>query len=314
MTWFSSKYGKIGAIRVVPLSDHSARLEYWPAPLPSAHEVIPYESEIRSLLRQTPHALRDLCCTVEESRLRYAGMLFDVRIGQLRQVQFWLMDHLRIFHIEQPYPELPEFVFPVQGTPAQVGVIMREITSRITTPTGQEIACQVRKPGSLFDFGNVPADANPIEVRLSVEKARLEIRASGMPDGTTLLRISNMNGYREWELWGILRDELERLQAFRMPVVPQIQKKPPAEEVEKEDSSLIQGVDRTDAQPWLEIPDVGDSREMVRLWHDNLTCKEIAVRLGCTEKTIINKINLLRNQYGQEIVPYRRTTGKKSYT
>ncbi len=87
-----------------------------------------------------------------------------------------------------------------------------------------------------------------------------------------------------------------------------------AARAEVEESLALQIPDMVVSQPWLHIPDVGDSREMVRLWHNNLTCKEIAVRLGCTEKTIINKINLLRNQYGQEIVPYRRTIGKKIST
>jgi len=310
LTWFSSQYGKIGTVRVVAVNERNARLEYWPVPLPSVQDVIPYESEVRTLLRRTPYALSDLLCSVEESRQRYVRLLFDIRLEQLRQVRFWLIDHLRIFSVDPPYPDFTEFVFPIQGTPAQFGVLSREITSRSTTPAGKKIACQVRKPGSLFDFGSVPSDANPVDVRLTVEKARLEIRASGLPDGTTLLRVTNLNGHREWELWGLLRDEMERLQVFHLPVVPDIS---PAT-LDEEDSPAIQLADIAVSQPWLQIPDVGDSREMVRLWHNNLTCKEIAVRLGCTEKTIINKINLLRNQYGQEVVPYRRTTGKKSYT
>lgn len=298
-------------MRVVPENDRSARLEYMIVPLPSAQEVIPYESEIRSLLRQTPYMLSDLVCSVEESRRRYAGMLFDVRLELLRQVRFWLINHLRIFGVDSLYPDFTEFVFPIQGTPAQFGVLAREITSRSTLPSGQKIECQVRNPGKLFDFGSLPSDANPIEIRLTVEKARLEIRASGLSDGTTLLRFSNLTCHRIWEIWSLLRDELERLQCFDLPVAPQLLQSPSAEE-----ESFVQAKDTSTAvsKLWLQIPDVGSSQEIVRLWHENLTCKEIAVRLGCTEKTIINKINLLRNEYGAEIVPYRRITGKKSPT
>jgi hypothetical protein len=311
LNWFSSQYGKICTVRVVAVNDRAARLEYWPVPLPSAQDVIPYESEVRTLLRRTPYALSDLLCSVKESRQRYAGMLFDIRLEQLRQVRFWLIDYLRILGIDPPYPDLNEFVFPIKGMPAQFGVLAREITSRSTTLFGQKINCQVRKPGSIFEFGSIPPDVNPLEVRLSVEKARLEIRASSLPEGATLLGVSNLNGHREWEIWGLLRDEMERLQCFNLPVVSQEQR---AALAEVEESLALQIPDMVVSQPWLHIPDVGDSREMVRLWHNNLTCKEIAVRLGCTEKTIINKINLLRNQYGQEIVPYRRTIGKKIST
>lgn len=311
ITWFSNQYGKIGTVRAVALNDRSARLEYWPASLPSVQEVIPYESEIRSLLRQTPYMLSDLVCSVEESRRRYTGMLFDVRLEILRQVRFLLIDHLRIFGVDSLYPDFTEFVFPIQGTPAQFGVLAREITSRSTLPAGQKIECQVRKPGSFFDFGSVPSDANPIEVRLTVEKARLEIRASGLPDGTTLLRVSNLTIHRAWELWSLLRDDMERMQAFFLPPVPQT---PFFVEEETENRPVVQLVDKTFSQPWFHIRDVGGNREIVRLWHENLTCKEIALRLGYTEKTIVNRINLLRNEYGSEIVPYRRITGKKPPT
>lgn len=307
--WHSSQYGRIGSVCIGVTGDRGVRLEYWPSPLPSVHDVIPYESTIRNLLPSTPVALSDLFRPVAESRQHYAEMLFDVRLDLLRQVRSWLIDHLRILGIDPPYPNLNAFVFPVKGTPAQFGVLAREITTRSMNLSGQKITCQARKPGSLFEFGSIPSDANPIEVRLTVEKVRLEIQASSLPDKTTLLRVSNLNGHREWELWGLLRDEMERLLCFDLPAAPQPLLSAPAEE-----SIVLPAMDTVVSQPWLQIPDVGSSREIVRLWHENLTCKEIGVRLGCTEKTIINRINLLRNEYGSEIVPYRRITGKKSPT
>lgn len=306
--WHSSRYGRIGSVRIEVTGDRVVRLDYWPSPLPSVHDVIPYESAIRDLLPSTPVALSDLFRPLAESRKRYAEMLFNMRLDLMRQVRSWLIDHIRILGIDPPYPNLNAFVFPIRGTPAQFGVLAREITTRSMKLSDQKITCQARKIGSLFEFGSIPSDANPVEVRLNVERVRLEIQASSLPDGTTLLRVSNLNGHREWELWGLLRDEMERLQCFELPAAPKTLRSTPDEE-----KSFVQATDTTVSQPWFQIPEVGGNREMVRLWHENLTCKEIAVRLGCTEKTIINKINLLRNQYGQEIVPYRRTTGKKSY-
>lgn len=307
--WHSNLYGTIGSVRIRVPSDRGVRLEYWPSPLPSVQDVIPYETAIRDLLPRTPVALSDLFRPLAESRPRYAEMLFDVRLDLLRQVRSWLINHLRILGIDTPYPNLHAFVFPIKGTPAQFGILAREITTRSMNLSGQKVTCQARKPGSLFELGSIPSDANPIEVRLTLGKVRLDIQASSLPDKTTLLRVSNLNGHREWELWVLLRDEMERLQYYDLPAAPQPLPPAPAEE-----RSVLLAMNTVVSQPWLKVPDVGSSREIVRLWHENLTCKEIAVRLGCTEKTIINRINLLRNQYGKEIVPYRRATAKNSPT
>lgn len=311
LTWYSSRYGKIGALRVLPVGDRSARLEYWPVPLPSIQEVIPFEAEARDLLRESPYRLHDILCSIEESRQRYAGMLFDVRLEQLRQVRIWLIHQLRILGLEPSPPNLTEFVFPIKGTPAQFGVLVREITTSSTIPSGQKIVCQVRKPGSLFDFGGIPTDANPLEVRLTVDKTRLEIRASNLPDGTTLLRVSNLAGYRGWEVWGLVRDEMERLRCFSFPSAPNLEDKSLQVVSQSQDDQATVTENPQAPKPWELVDDEGDNQALVEHWHNNLTCKEIAMKLGRSEKTIINRINLLRNRYGPEIVPYRREIPKK---
>jgi DNA-directed RNA polymerase specialized sigma24 family protein len=51
----------------------------------------------------------------------------------------------------------------------------------------------------------------------------------------------------------------------------------------------------------------GDLQELLRLWQLGYTAKEIASRIGRTEKTILNRLTLLRKAYGEQIVPRRRT-------
>jgi hypothetical protein len=46
--------------------------------------------------------------------------------------------------------------------------------------------------------------------------------------------------------------------------------------------------------------------EMLRLWQSGHTAKEIALRTGKTEKTILNRITLLRKSYGDQQVPRRK--------
>lgn len=314
LIWHSNRYGKIGAIRVSALNDRSTRLEYWPVPLPSVQEVIPFESEARNLLRDSPNRLHDLLCSVEESRQRYAGLLFDVRLEQLRQARIWLNEYLRILGLGFAHPNLTEFVFPMKGLPAQFAVLVRDIASGMTTASGQKIDCQVHKPGSLFAFGGIPMNANRLEVRFAVEKPCLEIRASSLPDGTTLLRASILAESRGWEVWGLLRDEMERLQCFSLPSIPKQEDSSPPGIPQSQDDHLSSTDNPDVLKPWELVEDQGDNRILIEHWHNHLTCKEIATRVGRSEKTIINRINLLRNKYGPEIVPYRRELPPKRTT
>lgn len=50
----------------------------------------------------------------------------------------------------------------------------------------------------------------------------------------------------------------------------------------------------------------GQNQELLRLWTDGLTAKEIGQRIGKTEKTIHNKITALRMAHGEERVPRRK--------
>jgi DNA-binding NarL/FixJ family response regulator len=50
----------------------------------------------------------------------------------------------------------------------------------------------------------------------------------------------------------------------------------------------------------------GDIQELLRLWTAGLTAKEIGQRTGKTEKTILNRLSVLRRAYGEERVPRRK--------
>ena len=42
------------------------------------------------------------------------------------------------------------------------------------------------------------------------------------------------------------------------------------------------------------------------LWAKGYTAKQIALRIGRTEKTILNRVTLMRKTYGEQPVPRRR--------
>lgn len=53
-------------------------------------------------------------------------------------------------------------------------------------------------------------------------------------------------------------------------------------------------------------PIQSDLQELLQLWQSGHTAKEIALRIGKTEKTILNRLTLLRRSHGEQVVPRRK--------
>lgn len=75
------------------------------------------------------------------------------------------------------------------------------------------------------------------------------------------------------------------------------------------------GVDR-DITRKLPIEERGfsvarEDQELLRLWNDGLTAKEIGMRTRKAVKTISNRLSLLRGMYGEERVPLRKVPTRK---
>jgi len=49
-----------------------------------------------------------------------------------------------------------------------------------------------------------------------------------------------------------------------------------------------------------------EDRSLLDLWVKGHTAKQIALRMGRTEKTILNRLTLMRKTYGEQLVPRRR--------
>ncbi len=82
------------------------------------------------------------------------------------------------------------------------------------------------------------------------------------------------------------------------------------------DTHLVQaGVDREvpEKLPMDEsyIPLNGEDQELLRLWNNGLTAKEIGIRTGKVGKTISNRLSVLRGMYGEERVPLRKAPTRK---
>jgi len=59
----------------------------------------------------------------------------------------------------------------------------------------------------------------------------------------------------------------------------------------------------TEGQPWEKIPNHKWDRQALELWHQGHTCSEIGMRVETEGKTVLNRLSVLRRQFGTDIVP-----------
>jgi len=109
----------------------------------------------------------------------------------------------------------------------------------------------------------------------------------------------------------VIRDELEKLGWFSLPVIPEV----PASTVLPTTTNIEERSQPINplSEIWMTIPDIGPNREILRQWHKGLTCDQIAVRVSLSAKTVLNRVNMLRKEFGAEVVPYRKSNFIKEF-
>lgn len=307
------KWGDIG--RVVCFESQAGKTDFQFAP-PSAitpDELPKYEKLIRVECLGPRGRLAELFDQQDLVNQNLIEALYEKRLQRQQEFKVWLFTRLQIFGYRDLYQgeisngadKIDEhFDFPIKGTPAQFGVMLRQYAQ--TLHDQQQLASQILFLGSRKVADSIPPDANPVEAKLSLEKSRLSIHAEMLPSNGTLLRV-HLNGEKNlWRLWDQIRDELEKLGWFSLPGLP-APHTPGVTELEVTRPQITKLASET----WMSIPDIGANREILRLWHQGLTCEQIAVRVGLTGKTVLNRINKLRNEFGIQIVPYRKSNFTK---
>jgi hypothetical protein len=305
------KWGDIGQIICQETQPDSAEIIFLlPAPA-RAPAVLSYENLIREECLTTSWMLADMFNENEIVMDALSEALYRKRLERRHEFISWLFSQLQIFGYRDLYlgpilncpNKIDEyFDFPVKGTPAQFTIMLRQFSHLLTTQTEyQELNCQIFLPDNRKNNDTILPDTNPVEIKFALGKNLLTIHAHGLPDQGTLLRI-HLNGENNlWNLWDKIRDEMEKLNWFTLPDIPSQSKL-----IEKEKTHPPIN-NQTPDKPWLSIPNVGANQEIIRYWHQGLTCTQIGIRVGLTEKTVLNKIHQLRKEYGKQIVPYRKS-------
>jgi hypothetical protein len=259
-----------------------------------------------------------------------ANELDQMRSEQRDAAMQWFLHGLRIFGInilDQPHSDMKQsgyrnqvgqiehpkctFDFMIQGTPAEFAVMAH---------ASYGVGCTVLSPGTKQELLDVPSDINPVAVQYRKDDAYIHLLIQKLPNGNSLIKGRVSENEYGWGLWDTLRDELERLGWFSIPDLEYVSPSTTIEPQQKETPEFIaQKLDNASLPPksepgkelpqiWLAIPDKGWDRECIRLWHRGLTSKDIGRRLEKTDKTILNRLNQLRNEFGEQTVPYRHAT------
>lgn len=304
-----NKWGYIGKVVLEEIQPSKYKLILESPQTIYSDELPKYEKLIHDECIGPKGRLAEILGQEDIVNLNLAEALYEKRVQRQQEFKIWLFNRLQIFGyrdldseaISNGADKIDEhFDFPIKGTPAQFGVMLRQYAQ--TLHDQQQLASQILFPGSRKVAGSIPPDANPVEAKLSLEKSRLSIHAEMLPSNGTLLRV-HLNGEKNlWRLWDQIRDELEKLGWFCLPDLPTPHTSG-VTEVEVTRSQITNPASET----WMSIPDIGANREILRLWHQGLTCEQIAVRVGLTGKTVLNRINKLRNEFGIQIVPYRKS-------
>ncbi len=303
----SSLWGDIGFLILKDLAPSQVDIQFYSPPFPTPRVTEQVESAIRLEILKNHPTMGDLFNHREEALKSLADELFKYKQTLLIKIRDWLASALGIWGLIQDRSTPDDFSFMIDGTPAQFAVMLRHFFPTLRPIDNvDEVTIVVMKSDSR-ELQEIPADINPILVNIFSARSRLNIVIHTMPNLHSLLRVGLVGDANSWRLWDVIRDEMARVNWFHLPEVPvQLLEEP------SENLSLDSVKPAGDVQePWLLIPDSGNNRQIVRLWNEHWTCKEISSKVGGTEKTILNRINLLRKQYGPQIVPYRKALPEK---
>jgi len=307
------KWGDIGRVVCSEAQAGKTELRFDPPQGITPDVAVANEKLIREECLNIKWTLVDILGQNDQVVITLSEALYEKRLERQKEFIVWLLDRLQIFgfrDLGSPFLSVnsastdkidQHFDFPIQGTPAQLGVMIRQFTTLLRSQTEyQKLLCHVSLPGSK-DTIQIPSDANPVEVKIVLAKDQMTINAHLLPSAGSLLRVQLRGEKNAWLIWDKIRDELEKLGWFTLQEIPQ-----PAMPIEsKLEPQQIEI--STPVEVWLMIPNIGANRDIVRLWHQSLTCAQIATRVGLNEKTILNRINQLRKEYGIQIVPYRKS-------
>jgi hypothetical protein len=270
----------------------------------------------------------------------YRQELSHMRLSSHRDMKKWLLNSLKIYGYRcatgrpstngreyhswftDPSPKKEYFKFTTYSTTAEFAAIARCLAEGAQEPTAGSLICELTDPLTGHPLGNIIPGLPKIGVKLTQGEQTLEIIAVNVSADQIDLQVWLMDEQRHWRLWDRLRDYMESQKLFSLKGVhltvdtldtfcPDGQMVSSHSEQNGKDN--VQPTQRENEQDDMDInmtdqiPDVGNNQLILDLWHQGLTAKEIGLRTQRRPKTILNLLSTWRREYGEKLVPRRRT-------
>jgi hypothetical protein len=300
-----SPWGDIGFLVIKELAKSQVDIQFYLPPFPTQQEAKQIESAIRAEIMKHKRTTGDLVNNPELALQYLTNALHDHKLSLLIRIRNWLASALGIWGLMENRPIPFIFSFVIDGTPAQFAILLRYFFPNYRSPEGlSNFEVKVMRSNSL-PLQEIPLDINPILVDVSYFRSEVVITVHTMPNLRSLLRVELAANSLSWGMWDAIRDEMARVSWFHLPEVPESLL---AETNETASQKTIQPIADRLQEPWQVIPDTGSDRLVVQLWNESKTSKEIGQKVGSTGKTILNRINQLRSEFGPQIVPYRKVS------
>jgi hypothetical protein len=152
----------------------------------------------------------------------------------------------------------------------------------------------------------IPAPPNPAQEDVSLYESKI---LENLPESSASIRLALLDGNDERALSlvkNILREQRHHCWMHIHSGLIQSLRLEPYDGDPKELSWDIPKntgvIDRVEKLPSR------DESLVLDLWAKGFTAKQIALRTGRTEKTILNRVTLMRKAYGEQLVPRRKMT------
>lgn len=128
-----------------------------------------------------------------------------------------------------------------------------------------------------------------------------------LPDSSASIRLARVDGNDEREKALIIKTLQQQRHHYWMQILSGLTRSLQLELFEGNPDELIRDIpdDNRDIDQVGLFPSQDESL-VLDLWGKGYTAKQIALRMGRTEKTILNRVTLMRKTYGEQLVPRRR--------
>jgi hypothetical protein len=270
---FHFAWGECGELELISLNDFTTLIRFYSPGRIELEEIEKYQTKIRSALSQPPIEIwfYETMGWIDKVIGIFTEELFGQRLALLRNYTNAAASRLGLI----PYPLSYFQILPA----AQI-----EISQ--TQPDSPQL-----QSGISLQPWDIPQ--RPVGI------SRIQPNDPNLPFGISQIQPGN-SGRPYW---------ISQLQHDDPQPQPRISQMQP--DIYLAQAEVDRDIPREYPMGDSDIPLNRDDQELLRLWSDGLAVKKIGLRIGKADKTVANRLSVLRGMLGEERVPLRKAPTRK---